>query len=244
MEKLISSYSSDFDQVLSVHNRIRLIELKSKRLTEEELLASKEYLIKSLERQSSQTQCLVEACKEERDSLSNIAKESENALELARSQTVAAEKSVNEAKQKFSAAKDGDFKNYLRNALAVKEKRAASATKESDLAVSQLEKAKQDFKDAEEDLETKIAAYQQALELTEKTKSELMVLRDNRASDDMELNFYYSYLKSHTENNENFRRLFELKKKMLDIKFQIEREEFLRNLEIKYDRIREELYLE
>ncbi len=241
---MITSYSLEFDEVLSVQKRLRITELETKWLTEEELLASKEDLLKSLERQASQTQCLREACKEERDSLSNIAKEYVISLNLARSQAVVAERSVSEAKQKLSSAKDEDFKNYLRNTLAVKEKRAEAAMKGSDLAVSQLEKAKNDLQDAEEDLETKNAAYQQTLQQIEKAKSELMVLRDNHASVHLELNLYYSQLKSRTENNENYHRLFELKKKMLVIKFQIEREELLRNLEIKYNRMREELNLE
>jgi uncharacterized protein (DUF3084 family) len=125
----------------------------------------------------------------------------------------------------------------------MKEKRAEAAMKGSDLAVSQLEKAKKDLQDAEEDLETKNAVYQQTLEEIEKAKSELMVVRYNRASVDLELNLYYSQLKSRTENNENYHNLLELKKKMLGIKFQIEKEELLRNLEIKYNRMREELNL-
>ncbi|XP_046447562.1 uncharacterized protein LOC124196498 [Daphnia pulex] len=243
LEKLITSYSLEFNEVLSEQKRLKITELETKLLIEKELLASKEDLLKSLERQASQTQCLVDACKEERDSLSNIAKEFVIALSLARSQAVAAEKGVSEAKQKLNSAKEGDFKNYLRNTLAMKEKRAEAAVKGCDLAVSQLENAKKDLQDAEEDLETKNAAYQQTLEQIEKEKSELMVVRYNRASVDLELNLYYSQLKSRTENNENYRNLLELKKKMLGIKFQIEKEELLRNLEIKYNRMREELNL-
>lgn len=243
MEKLITSYSLEFNEVLSEPKKLKITELETKLLIEKELLASKEDLLKSLERQASQTQCLVDAYKEERDSLSNIAKEFVIALSLARSQAVAAEKGVSEAKQKLNSANEGDFKNYLRNTLAVKEKRAEAAMKGSDLAVSQLEKAKKDLQDAEEDLETKNAVYQQTLEEIEKAKSELMVVRYNRASVDLELNLYYSQLKSRTENNENYHNLLELKKKMLGIKFQIEKEELLRNLEIKYNRMREELNL-
>ena len=244
LEKLIVSCSSDSDEVLSIQKMRRISELEAKRVVEENMLASKEERVKFFERQASQFKRLVDASIEERNSLSTIVKESFDALESARSSSNAAEKDVNEAMKKLAAAKDENVKIYLRHSLSMKDKRAADCTKDIVFASSELSKVKKDLQDAEEDLKTKNDAYQQVLEKMENAKSELHCskLRDSLASIDHELTFYNSQVKSLNYNN--YCKRFELRKKMLDIKRQIEKEELMRNIDIKYDRKREELDME
>lgn len=239
LEELIISCSSDSDEVLSVQKMRRISELESKRIIEKELLASKEEQVKSLERQASQSKFFVDTSKEERDSLSNSVKESNAALELALSSASAAENDVSIAIKKLDAVTDEDFKIHLRHALALKDERAAVATKAIVSARSQLRQVEKNLQDAEDEFKTKDAAYQGALEQVEKAELNCLKSRDNLTSIDQELAPYYSQLKSLKQDN--YRKGVELKKKLLGIKCQIEKKELLHNVDIKYDQKREEL---
>jgi chromosome segregation ATPase len=231
LKKMLIPYQLDYDEISSVQKRIT--ELESRHSAEKEMLFDKEGVVKSFELKVVQSQCVVEAFAEERDSLLNHMKEAGAAVELARSSCDSTEMGVNEIKRKLEESKDDVVKNYLLTILAKKEERAKDAEAKAKYTVSQLEEAGKDLKKTEEDLKSKEAVHHEMLLQGEKLKSELMALHDTCNSTDKEVKRAHSQLESLLQGNnlENFCKYFELKEQLLEIQCKIECSEHERKLE-------------
>ncbi|XP_046635028.1 ankyrin repeat domain-containing protein 26-like isoform X4 [Daphnia pulicaria] len=231
LKKMLIPYQLDYDEISSVQKRIT--ELESRHSAEKEMLFDKEGVVKSFELKVVQSQCVVEAFAEERDSLLNHIKEAGAAVELARSSCDSTEMGVNEIKRKLEESKDDVVKNYLLTILAKKEERAKDAEAKAKYTVSQLEEAGKDLKKTEEDLKSKEAVHHEMLLQGEKLKSELMALHDTCNSTDKEVKRAHSQLESLLQGNnlENFCKYFELKEQLLEIQCKIECSEHERKLE-------------
>ncbi|XP_046445801.1 ankyrin repeat domain-containing protein 26-like isoform X4 [Daphnia pulex] len=231
LKTMLIPYQLDYDEISSVQKRIT--ELESRHSAEKEMLFDKEGVVKSFELKVVQSQCVVEAFAEERDSLRNHIKEAGAAVELARSSCDSTEMGVNEIKRKLEESKDEVVKNYLITILAKKEERAKDAEAKAKYTVSQLEEAEKDLKKTEGDLKSKEAVHHEMLLQGEKLKSELMALHDTCNSTDEEVKRAHSQLESLLQGNnlENFCKYFELKEQLLEIQCKIECSEHERKLE-------------
>lgn len=231
LKEMLIPYKLDYDEISSVQKRIT--ELESRHSAEKEILFDKEGVVKSFELKILQSQCVVEAFAEERDSLRIHIKEAGASVELARLSCDSTEVGVNEIKRKLEESKDEVVKDYLLSILTKKIERAKDAEAKAKYIVSQLEEAEKDLKKTEGDLKSKEAFHHEMLLQGEKLKSELMALHDICNSTNEEIKRAHSQLKSLQQGNnlESLGKYFEFKEQLLEIQCKIECSEHERKLE-------------